>query len=356
MNAGKLNRIKYFVGIDLSKLTFNYCIRYDGTNVTNGKSANNPESIVEFLDSLHQITGFNFRIAVFGMEVTGIYGNILINALMARKAKFVVAPAIRIKNSLGIIRGKNDNLDAARIARYLIKNLSELELWTPRRKLIDQLASLSSLRERMVKIKKIVKTPIDEDQGFVSPAIAQSNIEFCEPLVFQINTLVDQTDDKIKQLWTNDERCKRLMEIMLSVTGIGPVTAIQILIHTNEFKSIKDARSFASYCGVAPFEHQSGTSVKKKSRVSPFANRRIKSLLHNGVRACIAYDHEIKAYYQRKVLEDKKNKMSVMNAIKFKLICRIFACVKTDRLYNRAMLVNNTEAETSMTSIDKSHH
>ncbi|KQS41765.1 hypothetical protein ASG14_04760 [Pedobacter sp. Leaf194] len=335
MIESKLTVIKYFIGIDVSKATFNYCLRYGGRYVVNGKVANNVESIQEFVETLKEIQGFKLGYAVFGMEVTGVYGLILMNTLTKMKAKVIVEPSTRIKNSLGIIRGKNDKLDAARIARYLIKNLQELKLWLPRRKIIDELSSLSTLRERMVKIGTIITTPLNEDINFIDPYISAANIKLCNPSIIQIEQLITNIDLRIKTLYKNDERCNRLMKIMLSVMGIGDVTALQILIHTNEFKTITNARTFASYCGIAPFEYESGTSVKRRARVSPFANKRIKSLLHNGVRACIGSDQEIKAYYKRRVEVDKKNKMSTMNAIKFKLICRVFACIRGDRLYEK---------------------
>lgn len=145
------------------------------------------------------------------------------------KAKIVVEPSIRIKNSLGIIRGKNDKLDAARIARYLIKNLQELKLWIPRRKIIDELSSLSTLRERMVKVGIIITTPLNEDTNFIDPAISAANINLCNPSIVQIERLITNIDLKIKALYTNDDHCNRLMKIMLSVMGIGEVTALQIL-------------------------------------------------------------------------------------------------------------------------------
>ena len=257
------------------------------------------------------------------------------NTSAKSRAKVVVEPAMRIKNSLGIIRGKNDKLDAARITRYLIKNLQELKLWVPRRKIIEELNSLSTLRERIVRIRTIMVTPLEEDDAFIDSSISKANIDLCQPSITNINQLVPKIDDHIKVLWKNDIHCNRLMQIMLSVIGIGDITPLQMLIHTNEFKSITTARAFASYCGVAPFECDSGTSVKKKARVSPIANKRIKSLLHNRVRSCLKNDSEIKTYYKRRVEIDKKNKMSTMNAIKFKLICRVFACVCADRLYDK---------------------
>lgn len=338
MRERKLSVIKYFIGIDVSKTTFNYCLRYGGGNVVNGKVANNVESIKEFVVTLKEMSGFKLGYAIFGMEVTGVYSLLLMQTLNKLRAKVVVEPAMRIKNSLGIIRGKNDKLDAARITRYLIKNLQELKLWVPRRKIIDELSSLSTLRERIVKVRSIITTPLNEDVDFIDSAISEANIMLCNPSVLQIEQLTKDIDLRIKTIWANDDYCKRLMQIMLSVMGIGNVTALQILIHTNEFKSITNARTFASYCGVAPFERDSGTSVKSRPRVSPIANKKIKSLLHNGVRTCIVNDPEIKAYYKRRVEIDKKNKMSTINAIKFKLICRVFACIRGDRLYDKGYI------------------
>jgi transposase len=335
MKERKPGVVKYFVGIDVSKATFNYCLIYGGGKVINGKVSNNVESIQEFVSRIRKIEGFKLGYAIFGMEATGVYGLVLANTLAKMKAKVIVEPALRIRNSLGLMRGKNDKLDAARIARYLIKNLQELRLWLPRRKVIEGLSSLSTLRERMVKVRTIMSTPLNEDDGFIDAAISEANFKLCAPSISNISQLIIDIDDRIKILWTEDDNCKRLMQIMLSVMGIGNVTALQILIHTNEFKSITKARAFASYCGVAPFEHDSGTTVKKTATVSHIANKRIKSLLHNCVRTCISNDPEIKAYYKRRVEVDKKNKRSVMNAIKFKLICRVFACVRGDRFFDR---------------------
>nr|WP_307866747.1 transposase [Pedobacter sp. ASV19] len=310
-------------------------MRYGGGRILNAKAGNNIESIKEFVVKLKEISGFKMGYAVFGMEVTGVYGLVLMNTLTKMKGKVVVEPAMRIKNSLGIIRGKNDKLDAARIARYLIKNLPELKLWMPRRKIIDELSSLSTLRERMVRVNKMITTPLYEDDGFIEAGISSANIKLCNQLMVDSKELIKNVELKIRMLWEQDERCSRLMKVMLSVMGIGDVIALKILIHTNEFRTITTARAFASYCGVAPFAYDSGTSVKSKAHVSHVANKKIKSLLHNAVRTCIGFDPEIRAYYKRRVEVDKKNKMSIMNSIKFKLIWRVFACIRQDRLYEK---------------------
>jgi hypothetical protein len=50
--------------------------------------------------------------------------------------------------------------------------------------------------------------------------------------------------------------------------------------------------------------------------------------------SAIKNDKEIKAYFERKVNE-AKNKMSVLNAVRNKLIHRVFAVIRDDRFYQR---------------------
>lgn len=48
--------------------------------------------------------------------------------------------------------------------------------------------------------------------------------------------------------------------------------------------------------------------------------------------SAIQNDKEMKAYFERKVMEGK-NKMSVINAVRNKLIHRVFAVVRDERMF-----------------------
>ena len=58
------------------------------------------------------------------------------------------------------------------------------------------------------------------------------------------------------------KKIKHQYKISTSVTGIGPVTACQMVVSSGEFKKIKPGKEFACYCGVVPFEPSSGSSVR----------------------------------------------------------------------------------------------
>jgi hypothetical protein len=71
----------------------------------------------------------------------------------------------------------------------------------------------------------------------------------------------------------------------------------------------------ACYAGVVPFDHQSGTSVKYKSKVSIYADKELKEYFAPGGDECDPIDNELRVYYLRK-LKKAKNKMSVLNSCK----------------------------------------
>ena len=131
-----------------------------------------------------------------------------------------------------------------------------------------------------------------------------------------------------------DPELNRLFNLITSVTGVGSITATEVIITTNEFKTIDCPKKYACYSGVAPFEHQSGSSIRGKTRVSSMGNKSIKKLLHMAALSACSCPGDLKQYFDRKVLEGK-NKMLIINAIRNKLIARIFACVKQNKFYEK---------------------
>lgn len=114
--------------------------------------------------------------------------------------------------------------------------------------------------------------------------------------------------------------------------GVGLIIASYMLVYTQNYTTITEARCFASYSGVAPFGERSGTSINKTPHVSHLANKRMKSLLNNGAWVAVKYDKELKTYYKRKI-EEGKHERVVINAVRNKLLGRIFASVKRGSPY-----------------------
>jgi transposase len=325
---------EFFIGIDVSKNELDFAVQHGARFLFHREIANDPPAINAVIKELAKLPGFSLNKAVFCMEHTGIYNNHSLSCLYKKKAHICLEAATQIRNSLGNIRGKNDKIDAIRIAAYAYDKRDKLRLWQPKREVIQQLSHLAATRLRLITVRKQLKTPLKEHTAFSPGKVTRQSLQVCSHSLKAIEQDIDRADKAIEQLIKADAELHRLFTLVISVSGIGKVTAAQVIIATNEFKSINSPKEFACYSGVAPFTDDSG-KITKKARVSHMANKKVKTLLHLSAMVAIQYNQDLKLFYQRKVLEEKKNKMSVINAVRNKLILRIFACVNQNRPYEK---------------------
>jgi len=326
---------KFFVGIDVSKLTFDVaCLSRENSQLTtHNVFSNDAKGINEMLDLLKKtFSHYHHNDTLFCMESTGMYCNALLGFFKETSANVWVENAIQIKRSSGIVRGKQDKIDAQRIAMYAYKNVDAARLWKPAREIVEQIRNLASLRDRMVQTQKKLQTPIDELHAVGEKKMAELLAKSISKSLKAIDADIKEIELKITALMKKDESLNHVFKLVTSVVGIGFVTATNLIIHTNEFTIMNDSRKLACFCGVAPFPHQSGTSIRGKTRVSHMANKKLKTNLHMASLTAVRFDPELKTYYERKVAEGK-HKMSVLNAVKCKLLARVVSVVNNKKEY-----------------------
>lgn len=331
-NPGKQKKYNYFIGIDVSKNTLDYAVMHQSKVLFHRQDKNELADIGSFIIGLKALPKFTIPKALFCMEHTGIYCNHLLNVLKKFKANVVLENPLLIRSFLGLKRGKTDKADAIRIASYAQKNKDDLNLWICERPVLQYMTSIYALRNRLLTIAVALKMPLEEQKTFIKQGLQKQNMQLCNRSMASIDADLLEIDLQIDLLINADGHLKRLMELITSVPGVGRITAIRIIISTNEFRDINDPKKFACYAGVAPFAKSSGL-VKRKAKVSNFANKRMKSLLHLCAISASRFDNEIKAYYARKTQVEGKPKLVVINAIRYKLILRIFACVNQNRTF-----------------------
>jgi transposase len=324
----------FFIGIDVSRNELDFAVQQGKRFLLHREVANDPGAVSTFIKELTRIPGFKLNKALFCMEHTGIYNNHLLAYLYKKKTHVCLEAATQIRNSLGNIRGKNDKIDAMRIAGYAYDNRDKVRLWVPKREIIQQLSHLAATRQRLITVKKQLKVPLQEHAVFSTNKTSRQSLQLCSHSLKAIEGDIARADKAIEHLIARDEELTRIFKLITSVSGVGKVTATQIIVTTNEFKDISNPKKFACYSGVAPFTDDSG-KVVKKARVSHMANKKVKTLLHLSAIVAIQHNSDLKLFYERKVLEEKKNKMSVINAVRNKLILRIFACVNQNKPYEK---------------------
>jgi len=322
----------YFVGIDTSKGQLDAAVWSEGQILEQHTLANEVSAIRKYIKQLRGLKGFNMSTAVFCLEHTGIYNAHLLKVLHQSKAQIVLVAAVEVQRSLGLQRGKNDQIDAVRIATYAARFSDKLQLWEPPRKVIDQLQQLSVLRQRLIKAKGQLEVPLKEAKEFLDEDNWGPIEEHSKEPLEALSKALERIEHQIQQLIQQDDQLHDQFQRITSIPGVGRVLASEVLIQTNEFRDFREARKFACHAGIAPFEHRSGSSVRGRPRVSHRANKRLKTLLHLSAMAAIRSKNEFQAYYLRKTL-DGKNKMSVLNAVRNKILHRIFAVVRNETTY-----------------------
>jgi len=186
------------------------------------------------------------------MEFTGIYNNHLAYELVKKDANVWLEPASNIKKSIGMVRGKNDKLDAIRIGKYAAKNCDEARLWKPRRKVISKLHHFTTLRRRLLTVKNMLSTPLKEMDLYVEKSVSSKCRNFSKRTLNSIEADIKKAEKEIDELIMNDSGLARQVEVITSVNGVGKQTAIGVIVTTNEFKDIRDPKKYACYSGVAP--------------------------------------------------------------------------------------------------------
>ena len=164
-------------------------------------------------------------------------------------------------------------------------------------------------------------------------------VKLNKQFIVQIDKQTKVIEQKIKTIINEDSTLKQQAQLIQSVPGVGKVLSWIMIAKTEGFTKITDPRKMACYAGVVPFEYQSGTSVYRKPRVSMFADKATKAVLHLGAMSAIRLNNDLRVYYQRKVNEGK-NKMLVLNAVRNKIIHRIFAVIKNQEFYKNPLVLS----------------
>ncbi len=334
--------IHHFIGIDISKATLDWAVFDCKTLVFQMTTTNSVVGIKTALQHLETLASWNPEQAVFCMEHTGIYNAYLLEFLHKAGLAIWLENSTQIKQAGGMQRGKSDAVDARRIAEYAYRFRDQMRLWEPPRQVIQQLSFLSAIRQRLSQAYNLLAVPLAEQESFVSAALQKKLQATSRKSLAALKDEQKAIDSQIAALIEGDSRLKELFDLIVSVPGVGPTTATELLVATarrpgNEMKTINDPKKMACYAGVAPFVYGSGTSVRGKTRVSHQAQKRLKSLFHLGAMSAIRATGDLQDYYQRKVKEGK-NKMLVLNAVRNKLIHRIYAIVKRGEKYDKTYL------------------
>jgi len=323
--------IKEVIGIDVSKLTLDCCIHGSQELKT---FKNDFDGIMRMIDWSLRKSGVDRENLLFVLEHTGLYSDYLVRLLDGEDYSMSIVSGLEIKRSLGITRGKDDRKDAKRIALYGYRRREESLPSQIPGSTLTRLKRLMSMRKKLVGQRAGHMATLREQKR----VLEEDSLLFWvqEDIINLFGWRINDLEREMDKLLQGDVELKQMLALLTGIKGIGKVTARFMIVYTVGFTSFATWRKFASYCGIAPFPHTSGTSVRGRTKVSRLANREGKALLHQCSLSAVRYNPEMRAYYERR-LEIGKSKMSTLNIIRNKLVARAFAVVARGTPYVNTM-------------------
>lgn len=316
-----------YLGIDISKKTIDASIfdcKSGKTNASLHSQFTNDESGYKLMISWLKKQGISTNDFEVCMEATGMYTLGLCEFLEDKGIPYKVVDPRHLKLSMGFVKGKNDKVDSQRIAYYAYLHRDEKVYSKISSRTVMTLRELENERKQIVvdmARSKAFFTEYKKSRFMDKRILKREETEYA-----QHEVRLKECEKQMQDLIISDDKLFSNYKLILSVKGIGKVNAINTIINTDNFTLFDNARQYASYLGIAPFERSSGTSVHGRTHVLPGA-KIAKADLSGGAKSAVLNDAEIRDYYNRKTAEGKAYGV-VLNAIKFKLVERMFATIK----------------------------
>ena len=286
------------IGVDVSKNTLDVALFRGKIDWNEGhvKVSNNESGYKELRKWLRLKNAEKKRLRIC-MESTGLYTHDFRSWLEKENIIYYVvdpklmhhfAPPQSIK---GIRQTKNDKADAFRIAIYCSLFHDSMEPSKLPSAAYFKLKRLLAERRQYVKQSVLYRQQLSDISIYdsVGSRIRKKNE------VENLRDNIKQTDAEMKAIIDTDPEIRRNYELLISIVGVGLVVAVTTIVLTENFTTFTNPRKYASYIAIAPFPHESGTSIRGATRVSKQGFRQAKADLSISVLSAITFDPDIKA-------------------------------------------------------------
>ena len=172
---------------------------------------------------------------------------------------------------------------------------------------MEQLAYLDSERALLVADRGKYKAQLSDQQGYMPDYIWQEKSRRLQDLIDRFGHHILAIEQRMAALITEEEILARQMDLLQSIPGVGPHLGCYMLIATQGFSRFKDAKAICCHAGIAAFAHHSGGNTYTRARVSHYADKRLKMLLHLAALSVIRRPGELKTSMSENVRRGNQN-------------------------------------------------
>lgn len=324
-------------GIDLAKGKFDVSFLQPTSKKASPKPMhkvikNNAQAITSFLKTLPED-------AVLVAEHTGVYGDTLLKLCTDMKVKIAYVSGLIIHTyKCTPDRGKTDKKDCNTLREFGERFFDKLIFNKFPSTALYELRQLSNQRTMLVEERKRIRTRQKTEK--CRPIQCDKVIESLRRLLESLDYEIAQIERDIRDVIKKDKEIANHFNIITSIPGVGLVTALELITKSQNFTTISTAREYAAYAGIAPYEKSSG-KMNAGAHISKIGNRRSKTLLYICAESARKHNKEIKLYYDRRTIIEKKHKVYTLNAIANKLLRIIFTLIRKNEIFDKEYICND---------------
>ncbi len=261
------------------------------------------------------------------LEATGVYGDEL--ALFLHAGGHVVSivnPAqIKAFGQSELSRTKTDKADAALIARFC--HQKRPAAWTP------PTPEIRELRARVRRLEDLQQMLNQEQNrlssGLLSESIASSLQASIAFLKAQIKQLLKQIHAHIQQ----HPDLARQQALISSIDGLAELTAAKLIAEFQDILGYGGGRPLAAQAGLTPRQHESGSSVRGKPRLSKIGHARIRKALYMPAVVAMRHNPIIREFAEH-LRQRGKHTMLIIGAVMRKLLHLVYGVLKSGKPFD----------------------
>lgn len=316
--------MKTFIGIDVSKRSVDVAFS-DGARFRVKHFAHNHAQTAEAI--LAEVPVSDVHIV---LEATGNYCYQLATSFHLAGLPVSVVNPLRIKHfgKMRLQRAKTDRYDAKTICQFA-QEVPRLPLWQPRPPEQEQLRQVVGAIHDL----QVLKTELTNRQEAMAPLPVKSPrcVQVFEHLVAGVETELATLQQELVRLAAAVNQ--RTFDLLLSIKGIGEITAGAIMGLCGSFEGFETAAQVVAYAGLNPAPYESGTTVRGRGGISKRGHASLRRLLYMGALSAMRYNPACKALYERLLAKGKPKRVARV-AVAHKLLRIAFGVVKGGRPFD----------------------
>lgn len=316
------------LGIDIAKASFEVALRNGAGACCTASFVN---TAVGFGRLQEWLVGQDVRAVHACLEATGRYGQALATFLVDQGHAVSIVNPLRIRayGQSKLLRTKSDRVDAKLIADFCATQAPPL--WQPPSAVQAELQALTRHLEALKESRQQERNRLHA--GSPSPTVRrtiQEHLDFLEQQIAQL-------EQEVQRLSEQDDAQRQQLRLLVSIPGIGPLTAAKFLAEIPDVHAFAHAGQLAAYAGLCPKQHTSGASVRKKSTLAKTGNGYLRTAFYMPALAALRCNPIIQNFV-RALKARGKAPMTIVGAVMRKLLHLAYGVLKSGKPFDPTYL------------------